>query len=130
MLCVFNVIILVGFGLLALISSPTILSWVLFFGATPLFLVVFLLWFSQEVLHVYKRMSLHQVLLVTKIGLFPFLFLLLASCVALVAVANQPVSWQWQLFAYNTLLLSVACLLIGACALLFGLRHHFKHLFS
>lgn len=129
MLCVFNMIILTAFGFLAMAAFPMIASWLLFFIAAPIFLAVFWLWFSQEVLHVYHQMTLHNAFLIAKLSLFPFLIMLFLATIVLVAVVNQPITWVLQLLSYNLVLFSVGCMLIGFTTIIFGLRHHFKHFF-
>jgi hypothetical protein len=125
LLACYNLGILIAMLLLILVSLNTVL-WVYVLLASPVFLTLFWFWFSQEVLRYYKHISIHDALMIAKVGSLPLVVFFLCAAVALGVVPNGENLPQWWITAvYYGTLFGFSAIMLEFTVVVFSLRHPF-----
>lgn len=125
-IALYNALIMTGIGILSVLTIFMFPFWLYSFILAPAVFILVWLRSSQVILHHYKRIKLHDALMIAKYSIFPFL---LSFVIALLFYTRAVVSdgvitdSLSGLIAYYTMLFSVGSIFLGLTVMVFGLRH-------
>lgn len=112
------------------ISSSFMPAWLYLLIAQPILLTIFWLWFTQELHTLYDRFTIHDSLLIAKIGSLPFLLLLVVSAILFSATAIDGSNATWGLLAYFGLLMGTSSVILSLLVVFVGLQHKLQDMFK
>lgn len=124
LLACYNLTLVIGVLLLVLVSLNTIL-WAYLLVVSPFLFTGFWLWFTQQILRYYKHVSIHDALMVAKVGSLPLVAVFLCTSIALgvaPSYAADTPQW-WMTAAYYGTLFGFGSTVLELTVIVFGLRH-------
>lgn len=123
LLACYNLGLIVALVVLCLVSLNTNL-WVSLLLLSPFGLSAFWLWFSQMMLRFYPHLTIHDSVVVAKIGAFPFMAVFLGGLIGLtVAVYGTDIPDWWIASSYYAVVFGGGSLATELAVVVFGLRH-------
>lgn len=126
-LALYNMLLLLVLGFFGLLFSVVMPLWWFVGIVAPLMLTGFWLWYGQEILHQYKRVAIHDALIIAKFGVLPFVFFFLVSIVVLDVLIQLHLSLSlWGVLAYYSMIFSAGAILLEFTVVFFGLHHHIR----
>lgn len=98
--------------------------WVYLLLLTPVLFTAFWIWFAQQILSFYSHMSIHDAVIIAKIGILPFLGVFVSAAIGLAVASYMPdvPSW-WTAASYYGVLFGGGSIGLGLTVVVFGLRH-------
>lgn len=122
-----NSIVIFALIILSILSWPYVGLWMYLLLLSPFLFAVLWIWFTQSVLHVYKKITFHESLLIAKLSVFPFMIAMVASIlIILLLVLNSSTAYILQMILFTISLSCLGSILAGLTVVLFGLRHRLR----
>lgn len=108
-------------SLFLMINLRLFVAWVLI--VIPTFFTAFWLLFSQMVVRFYHRIAGHDMFLIAKLSVLPFVIIFMFSIINLTGVVVNGISSFWDIMWYYGLFSSVGLIFLDFVVLVFGFRH-------
>lgn len=122
----YNLLFIDIFTLVAWVAPAEVPVWFYLLFIAPLVYILIWLWAAQAITHEYKRVSLHDALIIAKWSGWPFVALMMLSGGFFVVGMQSPeLSNVWRVMSYYTFISSIGLLLCSIAVTTFALRHPF-----
>lgn len=122
----YNLLFIDFFVLIAWVAPDTTPVWFYLLFIAPLVFVLMWLWAAQAIVHTYKKVALHDAVLIAKWSAWPFVAMMILSAGLLVIGLQSPqLSDAWRVISYYLFLSSMGLLLANVAVVTFAVRHPF-----
>ncbi len=112
--------------LLSMVTVSVFSLWVYILLGAPILFVIFWFWFTQNILHFYKKMPVYDALMIAKIGAMPFVVTLIFSAIGFSYGLSEVGTTDWKVVLYYIMVFSVGSIFMELTVVVFGLRHRIR----
>jgi hypothetical protein len=122
----YNLLFIDFFALIAWVAPDDTPVWFYLLFVAPIAFLLMWLWAAQAIVHTYKKVALHDAVLIAKWSAWPFLAVaMLSAGLFIIGVQSPELSDTWRVMSYYVFLSSCGLLLANVAIVTFALRHPF-----